>query len=56
MKQNSGATGWSKDHPATRTDAIPKGDPECTVKVEGTTYVVFGKGAAKYVCSSLGAG
>lgn len=55
VKQNAGATGWQKDHPATRTGVLPTGKPVCSTTYKGIAYVVWGTTAAQYTCTALGA-
>jgi hypothetical protein len=52
-KQNTGATGWEKDHPATRVASVPSGAPACDVTVKGVRLVIYGTGAAKLSCQAF---
>jgi hypothetical protein len=48
--QNTGATGWHADHPATLTNKQPLGVPTCFVTLNGVRAEVFGGDATKQIC------
>ncbi|MGH7486312.1 MAG: hypothetical protein ACREMY_12045 [bacterium] len=51
-KQNTGTTGWSAAHPATRITGVPTGPAACDL-IKGLRIIVFGTGAATLSCQAL---